>query len=72
MHTQSLDGRYQTCKGMDPEASSLQLLKGCRGEAWHSVLEEPLFQMDWTIRCTGPCRSRLKLRLARRFHKQLG
>ena len=45
MHAESLDGGHQTCKGMGPEASSLQLLTGCRVEAvkaWHSVLEEPL------------------------------
>ena len=44
MHTQSLDGGHQTCKGRDLEASSLQLLMGCRGKAvkvWHFVLEEP-------------------------------
>ena len=72
MHTQSLDGGHQTCKGRDLEASSLQLLMGWAVKVCHFVLEEPLLQMYWTIRCTGPCRSRLKLRLARRFCKQLG
>ena len=46
MHAESLGRRaIKTCKGMGPEASSLQLLTGCRVEAvkaWHSVLEEPL------------------------------